>query len=74
MADNCFKQALHSSVAVTKENNIVGVSEVINVDLHTNLNPWVALQGLTKNPVYNIIEAGRVESASLSNAGAYFKR
>ncbi len=46
MAVNCFKQALHLHVAVTQKHNIVGVSEVRNMDAGTNLNPWVA-----KNPV-----------------------
>ncbi len=29
------------------------------MEVRTNLNPWAALQGLTKNPVDNLVEDGR---------------
>ncbi len=69
-----FKQTLHLPVAVTQEHNIIGVSEVTNVVVRTNLNPWVDLQGVTRNPVNNAVEEGRREYISLWNAGAYLKR
>ncbi len=51
---NCFKQALHLSVAVAQEHDIVCVSEVRHMDVRANLNPRVALQGSTKSPVDNV--------------------
>ncbi len=48
MAVNGFKQALHLPVSITQEHNIDVVSEVGNVDIRTNLNPWIAMQGLTR--------------------------
>ncbi len=69
IAIHCLKQALHLPVAV-----IVGASEERNVDVRANLNPWVILQSLAKNPVDYVIEEGRGESTSLSNAGADLKR
>ncbi len=65
LAVNCFQQALYQAtfgsatlalyppVAVTQKHNSVGVSEVRYTDVHTNLNPWVALQDLSEIPVYN---------------------
>ncbi len=38
------------------------------MDGSSNLNPWVILQSLAKNPVNYEIEEGRGESTSLSNA------
>ncbi len=55
MVVKSFKQALHLPVAVTQEHNIAGVSEVRYVDVRPNLTPWIALQGLTKNPVDNVV-------------------
>ncbi len=74
MAFNFLKQALHLPVAITQKHNIVGVSEVRNVDARTNLNPWVALQSSTKNPVDNLVEEGRRECTCLSDAEAFLKR
>ncbi len=48
-------KSLHLPVAVTQERDIVGVTEVKSVDVRTNLTPWVALQGLAKNPVDNLV-------------------
>ncbi len=48
-------KSLHLPVAVTQERDIVGVTEVRYVDVRPNLTPWVALQGLTKNPVDNVV-------------------
>ncbi len=48
-------KSLHLPEAVTQEHNIAGVSEVRYVDVRTNLTPWVALQGLAKNPVDHVV-------------------
>ncbi len=58
MVVNCFKQALYLPEGVTQKGHIVGVSEVRNVDVRTNLNYWVALQGLTDTLVGNVVEEG----------------
>ncbi len=58
---NCFRQVLHLLVVVAQGHDIVGISKVRNVDVRTILNPWVALQGLTKNPAGNVVEEGRRE-------------
>ncbi len=65
MVVNCFKYGLHLPVAVTKEHNIVAKSEVRHIDVDSNLNPWVILQMLTKNPIDNINEEGREECQCL---------
>ncbi len=44
MEVNCINQALHLDVTVTQSKNIVSVSEGKNLEVHTTLNPWVALQ------------------------------
>ncbi len=43
------------------------------MNIRANLNPWVALQGLTKNPIDNVIEEGRRECTALSDASAFLK-
>ncbi len=43
------------------------------MDVSSNLNPWVILYSLVKNPVHYVIEEVRGESTSLSNAGADLK-
>ncbi len=58
---NCFRQVLHLSVIVAQGHDIVGITKARNVNVRTNLNPWVALQGLTKNPAGNVVEEGRRE-------------
>ncbi len=40
------------------------------MDDGSNLSSWVILPTFAKNPVDNVLEEGRVENASLSNAGA----
>ncbi len=45
-AVNCFKQTLHLPVAVAQSRNTNRVSGVRNVDIRTNLNPWVGLARL----------------------------
>ncbi len=47
-------QALHFLVAFVQEHSVVGVSKATFMDVRTDLNPWVALQGLTKSPVDNV--------------------
>ncbi len=69
MAINSIKQALHLTVAAAEYYDIVGISEVRHMDGSPNLNPWVILQSLAKNAVDYVIEEGRGESTSLSNAG-----
>ncbi len=54
MAIHCLKQALHLPVAA-----IVGASRNRKVDIRAKLNPWVVLQGLTKNPVDTVVEEDR---------------
>ncbi len=49
MAVDWFKQALHFTVPVAQEQNIVNMG-VRYVGVRTNLNPWVALQCMPKNP------------------------
>ncbi len=49
MGIKCLKQALRFPVAIIPDHNIVSVSKVKYMDVWTDLNPWVALQGLTKN-------------------------
>ncbi len=56
MGVKCLKQALHLPIAITPEHKIVSVSKVQYMDVRTNLNPWGALQGLTKNPVDIVVE------------------
>ncbi len=43
------------------------------MDGSSYLNPWVILQSLARNPVDYVIEEGRGENTSLSNAGADLK-
>ncbi len=74
VAINSLKQALHLAVAAAEDYDVVGIVEVRHMDGSSNLNPWVTLQSLAKNPVDYVIEEGRGESTSLSNAGADLKR
>ncbi len=76
MAINGFKQALHLPVAVatTQEHSIFGISEARCVVVRINIDPWVALQGSTKDPIENVVDGGRRECTSLSNAEVYLKR
>ncbi len=46
-------------MAATQKRDNVGVSEIKNVDVRTNLSPYVALQGLTKNSGDYVVEKGR---------------
>ncbi len=73
MAINGFKQALNLAVATAEDYDVVGIGEVGHMDVSSNLNPWVILQSLAKNPVDYVIEEGRGESTSLSNAGRISK-
>ncbi len=73
MAINSFKQAVHLAVATAEYYNVVGIGEVGHMDVSSNLNPWVILWSLAKNPVDYVIEEGRAESTSLLNAGADLK-
>ncbi len=66
MAINSFKQTLHFAVAKTDYYDVVGKGEVGPEHLGN-------LEGLAKNPVDYVIEEGRGESTSLSNAGADIK-
>ncbi len=52
----CLKQALRLPVAIIPDHNIVSVSKFKYMDVRNNLNYWVALQGLTKNSVDNVVE------------------
>ncbi len=70
----CFKQALRLPVVVAKSRDIASINEVRYIDVRTNLNPWVAMQGLTKNPIGTAIEEGRRECISLLNAEANLNR
>ncbi len=72
MAINIFKHALHLAVAAAEY--VVGIGEVGHMDVSSNLNPWVIFWSLAKNPVDYVIEDGRGESSSLSNAGVDLKR
>ncbi len=56
MAANCFKQVLHFPVAAIQKHNIIGIKEVRTVDASNNMNPMIALQGLTKNPEDYVVE------------------
>ncbi len=58
VAINKFKQALHLAVAAAEFHDFVSIGEVGHTDVGSNVNPWVMLQSLAKNPV------GRVESRS----------
>ncbi len=55
MIDNCFNQALRIHVGVSQEHNFIGICDVTYMGVRTNMNPPVALQGLIKNPVDNVI-------------------
>ncbi len=74
MAINSIKQALHLAVAAAEDYDVVGIGEVRQMDGRSNLNPCVIVQSLAKNSVDYVIEEGRGESTSLSNAGADLKR
>ncbi len=74
MVVNCFKQALRVPVVVVQKYNIIGVNEIKYINVLANLNTWVALRGLTTNPVDDVLEEGIRECSALSNAGAYHKR
>ncbi len=51
---------MHLPVAAAAEvHDAVGIGEVGHMDVGSNLNPSVALQSLTKNPVDNMVEEGR---------------
>ncbi len=58
MAINSFKQALHLAVAAAEDYDVVGIGEVRHMDGSPNLNPWVILQSLAKNPVDYVIQEG----------------
>ncbi len=73
VAINSIKQALHLAVGAAEYYDVVGIGEVRHMDVSSNLNPWVILQSLAKNPADYVIEEGRGESTSLSNTGADFK-
>ncbi len=73
MAVISFEQALHLSVATVEYYDVVCIGEVGHMDVVSNLNLWVILLSLAKNPVDYIIEEGRGECTSLSNAGANLK-
>ncbi len=66
---NCVKLVLHLPVDIFQKHDVVGISKARRMDVGSDLNPWVVLQGLTKNPVDNAIEEGKEECTSLSNAG-----
>ncbi len=70
---NSFKLALHLPVVATQENDVVGMSNTGHMGFDSNLNPWITLQDLTKNPIENVIEEGRGECASLLNSGVNHK-
>ncbi len=53
---NSFKQALHLAVATAEYNDVVGIGEVRHMDVSSNLNTWVILYSLAKNPVDYVIE------------------
>ncbi len=38
-----FKQALHLSVAIAEDHDVVGIDEVGHMDVGSNLSPWVIL-------------------------------
>ncbi len=63
-----LKQALHLAVATAEYYDVAGIREVGHMDVSSKLNPWVILQSLAKNPVEYVIEEGRVEIISWSNA------
>ncbi len=50
-AINSIKQALHRAVAAAEYRDVVGIGEVGHMDVGSNLNPWVILYSLAKNPV-----------------------
>ncbi len=43
VAVNSFKLASCLSVDTAEYNDVVGIGEVVNVDIGSNLNPWVIL-------------------------------
>ncbi len=43
------------------------------MDVDSDLNPWIILQGLTKNPVNNVIEKGSGEYTSSLNTATNLK-
>ncbi len=51
--------ALYLPIFVAQEHDIIGLSEAGQMGVGSNLEPWVTLQGLTKNPVDNVIKEGR---------------
>ncbi len=61
MAVNSFKHSLYHRVPAAQDHGVVGTGEIGHMDVGSNLNPWVTLQGLVKNPVGNVIEEGRGE-------------
>ncbi len=63
-----LKQTLHLAVATAEYYDVAGMGEVGHMDVSFKLNPWVILQSLAKNPVDYVIEEGRGESISWSNA------
>ncbi len=67
---NGFKQTLHLSVVACKDHDVVSIGEIRHMDDGSNLNPWVILLSFANNPVDNVLEEGRVENASSSNAGS----
>ncbi len=73
MAVNSFKQVLHLPVTAAQDYDTVGIDEVGHMAVGSNLNPWAALQDLTKNLVDTTIEEGRGENKSLSNAESMLK-
>ncbi len=51
MAVSNFKQALQLSLATAQDRDVVGIGEVGHINVGSNLNPWVILQGQAKDPV-----------------------
>ncbi len=70
MAVNSFKLSLYHPVPAAQDHGVVGTGEIGHMDVGPNLNPWVILQGLVKNPVGNVMEEGRGEGTPLSNVRA----
>ncbi len=71
-----FEAVMHIPTAVAWRLTALSRPEdhdVRHMDVSSNLNPCVILKTLAKNPVDYIIEEGRGESTSLSNAGADLK-
>ncbi len=61
VAFHCLKQALHLYVAITEEHSIVSVTDVRYMGV-------LALKGLTKNPIDDVVEKSRRGFTSLLKA------